>query len=35
VSIVTHIEKEFFPSIYTKSFDSTPDIKLCLVKSRS
>ena len=34
MSIITHIEKEFFPSIYTKLFDSTPDIKLCLVKSK-
>ena len=32
--IVTLIEKEFFPSIYNKSHESTPDIKLCLVKSK-
>jgi len=34
VDIVTNIEKEFFPTIYTKSLNSTSDIKLCLVKSK-
>jgi hypothetical protein len=34
VDIVTNIEKEFHPSIFTKSLNSTIDIKLCLVKSK-